>query len=899
MADYATLKAAIQQVVKTNGNNEITGSLLQQSLLAMINSLGVGYQFIDVATPSTNPGTPDQNVFYIATSSGTYTNFGGIVVGNGEACILCYNGTWTKKTLGVVTAEVFNAFLDTIQKGLGENPVSKTDAESVTNHAILSDGSLSSSSNFRAYYYTNNNYKRVIATLGSNVNTNIAIAFYNTTTAGAASFISGVNSRASANFTVQADVPEGCALIVVSNRNASNNNPEIKIFVEPYIVLVDNPSGGKDLMVGQYNAGTVATYEDIALLVKLVYGGDFYTNSNSYSSLTYFPNPIPGGIPCVLFMPESTTNWHRFRFCKDSAGTDYLSILQDSSGNDQTKEFTSPDPSVYPYIGIQKNNSRELRVYTVGVINDLVAQKQKISNIEQVANRALNLSLQIQDAKLQEIRWDKIFDISGNVSSDDQSFITAKFPVNNGDVVKINAHGYKTGIVMILRNATGGFLAYTNLNVEKTYTVNNYTASYIECAFLKTGYGATIAINDETVFTWTQEMAAYLTTIYAQKFAFEDIVLTIEQNVVNSIKDNSIVFVHLTDTHSGYPDHMSLAQATKHMDMAMRLAQKINADFVVHTGDAIHGFSQSAEPAMESYNALLDKLGESTMPMIWAQGNPSHDFGYQKELTRNQVNTIMGRFGKWLMPNAVFGDTRSFYYFDMARTPCRILVLDPDDGGAQRLSYGFSSQQVTFVQNALSDALTKDLPIVVFAHMPLTGKLMPPYSIDGTSIETAFRNFVNAGGKILSYSFGHTHWDNYYYDKPNGIPYVNLVQEFPVSGSMDVQPEWGYGYRYTRVLGKLSEYAMDVYVIDTNNGCARIFRYGCGNDRISHIDNYTLAVSGTLTLTPEVTNATWSSLNEDIATVNNGVVTGVAAGDAEIIATGANGTMEFFKVTVS
>ena len=66
MANYASLKAAIQQVVKTNGNNEITGALLQQSLLAMINALGADYLFVGVAQPSTNPGTPDQNVFYIA-----------------------------------------------------------------------------------------------------------------------------------------------------------------------------------------------------------------------------------------------------------------------------------------------------------------------------------------------------------------------------------------------------------------------------------------------------------------------------------------------------------------------------------------------------------------------------------------------------------------------------------------------------------------------------------------------------------------------------------------------------------------------------------------------------------------------------------------------------------------
>lgn len=105
MANYATLKAAIQQVIKTNGNNEITGALLQQSLLAMINSLGAGYQFMGVATPTTNPGTPDQNVFYVASEIGAYSNFGGFSVSDGEVAIFKYNGTWTKEVTGAATAE--------------------------------------------------------------------------------------------------------------------------------------------------------------------------------------------------------------------------------------------------------------------------------------------------------------------------------------------------------------------------------------------------------------------------------------------------------------------------------------------------------------------------------------------------------------------------------------------------------------------------------------------------------------------------------------------------------------------------------------------------------------------------------------------------------------------------
>lgn len=99
MANYETLKSAIQQVVKTNDNNEITGALLQQSLLTMINSLGFGYQFAGVATPTTNPGNPDTKVFYLTGAPGTYTNFSSIVVNDGELGILKYDGIWTKLSI--------------------------------------------------------------------------------------------------------------------------------------------------------------------------------------------------------------------------------------------------------------------------------------------------------------------------------------------------------------------------------------------------------------------------------------------------------------------------------------------------------------------------------------------------------------------------------------------------------------------------------------------------------------------------------------------------------------------------------------------------------------------------------------------------------------------------------
>lgn len=105
MSNYNSIKAIINANVKTNGKQEISGSVLNSVLNAMVNALGAGYQYAGVATPTTNPGTPDQNVFYIASTAGTYANFRELVLADGEIAILKFNGTWAKDSIGAATQE--------------------------------------------------------------------------------------------------------------------------------------------------------------------------------------------------------------------------------------------------------------------------------------------------------------------------------------------------------------------------------------------------------------------------------------------------------------------------------------------------------------------------------------------------------------------------------------------------------------------------------------------------------------------------------------------------------------------------------------------------------------------------------------------------------------------------
>lgn len=107
MSQYDNLKATIALNVYENHENEVTANMVKAAMNAMVDSIGAGYQYMGIAvlTPTpTNPGTPDQRVFYIAAQPGTYTNFSGLVVNDGEVAVLKYDTAWHKEVTGAATA---------------------------------------------------------------------------------------------------------------------------------------------------------------------------------------------------------------------------------------------------------------------------------------------------------------------------------------------------------------------------------------------------------------------------------------------------------------------------------------------------------------------------------------------------------------------------------------------------------------------------------------------------------------------------------------------------------------------------------------------------------------------------------------------------------------------------
>ena len=109
MGNYEELKAAVASVIKTNGNQEITGQVLQNTLTTLISQVGANATFAGIATPDTAPGMPDQNVFYIAGQSGVYANFGGYEVAKNAVAFNNVSGNWVATELNLLSSDFMDS----------------------------------------------------------------------------------------------------------------------------------------------------------------------------------------------------------------------------------------------------------------------------------------------------------------------------------------------------------------------------------------------------------------------------------------------------------------------------------------------------------------------------------------------------------------------------------------------------------------------------------------------------------------------------------------------------------------------------------------------------------------------------------------------------------------------
>lgn len=170
MGNYKQLKQAIANVIKTNGNQEITGAIMQNVLNTIVSTVGANRTFVGIANADTNPGLPDGNVFYIAYTAGNYVNFqskaGNLTVNPGELAIL-YNGTtnWNKSVIGMSSDGVIALANIT-------NQINATGRYAYTDTGIVRE-SNAGSQKIRTFLVAGERYQITLTTVGGNAPANI------------------------------------------------------------------------------------------------------------------------------------------------------------------------------------------------------------------------------------------------------------------------------------------------------------------------------------------------------------------------------------------------------------------------------------------------------------------------------------------------------------------------------------------------------------------------------------------------------------------------------------------------------------------------------------------------------------------------------------------------------
>lgn len=318
MSNYNSLKATIDANIKQNGNQEITGQILNSVLNAMVTTLGTGYQFAGVATIATNPGTPDAKVFYIANGKGTYEKFGGLEVTEDDVVVFYWDTAWHKVATGIASDQKLSKLDRELGQVIGDEEKIILDSEvigttnaffsvpcsipvSVGDKVYVNVPDIPSNETFRIYLWDNSNLLTTSADLTSlvqrgqlNVNTSgnitrISIRVTNSSITYSGTIrlyktegsISSISGRIGTIIGKQIEIERGgiSASGNLSSYNAGNSVRTKPIFVEGSLIVRINVGIIFNGTIFKYKSGVFVGSQtfsvDRSLALKLINDGTF------------------------------------------------------------------------------------------------------------------------------------------------------------------------------------------------------------------------------------------------------------------------------------------------------------------------------------------------------------------------------------------------------------------------------------------------------------------------------------------------------------------------------------------------------------------------------------------------------------------------------------------------
>lgn len=428
--DYKNLKDAIKAVIKKNGAQEITGQIMQDTLLSIVSKLGGNKTFAGVASPTTVPDTTDANIFYIAGENGTYVNFGGAKVENEAAVFVQVSGgTWRAIYTGIQTShgvnnqlqqehEYFETEIDKVSADLTQFKQTEfTDVkEDVERHAT------EIAKNKSDITYINGE----IATLNEATNT-------------AADELVRIEGK------VDANLKDAVVVFVPSTNTGVYKGADILSFTN------DTPTSTVTAYMSQY-------WDKLVKLASGKISGSVYAESNNAN--------CTGG-SCISGTQFGYLKIEIEDYQKGGLGGEALVLSFDSGTERKEMSFTNSGSNISIYVKLAKN---------VSSISDLVFQKNGVETLEGVY---CSSNANIQKDKNYSVLVVCIKGVS-----------RLKLLANAYDAAKIIIVSQK---LKVLRDVTHMFTEYKEKVIDLGWDIHNEAFYIIVSNYNVEQYGATPA----------------------------------------------------------------------------------------------------------------------------------------------------------------------------------------------------------------------------------------------------------------------------------------------------------------------------------------------------------------------------------------------------------------------
>lgn len=896
---YDTLKALVNAKVYENTEQEITGGDMNNVLQSAIASLGAHYQMGGLVSPNDKITVGDEPVVFLATTPGTYTYFGGLVVADGEVALLVWSGTaWSKQTPDIATG--------TEVSQLGQ----KVDGNNYEDGVYISDSKLAE--------IANPDYVLSVAipvVAGDKIVWHYGAVATNSIRAGIYNPLgvlyggwknSDVNER---TFTVGHEATEGTSLrfsfakAYLSESYVIKNGITVwtpgKVGLETNVNRLDKEAVSAPVSISkltEYNGIISSGNRWVSTSGKCVFlpvaaGERLKIVSNSTANIALLtesgvgtPDSIPAfaqGFNSRIVIPSGES----YDINVPSNATALYIRTVDSNGGDMR-------PNVYG--GLSRLG------YKVSDIETEVADlAEEISTIALVGEGDTYVSQRIQLVPGLEYT---VLLANPDVSMEGVTSPYARFAVD-----AYNEAGTRIERCVLVN--TGNALADSYL-----ITVPE------ECAYLLVGCRCAA---DESFLVKTVVGDVRGTEVDTDRLlvgtfnsSFNDTDTAIVREKVGSIingKDNIETFLFFTDPHltpnSRYETMTELIR-DKFISTLQKYYNSLPMDTCICGGDWLN-FNHSNEEAagwLGYCDGYMRKLFRNYLPVFGNHDNNPYNpntsaSNWLKALTYVDIRNLMFRENKMSYYSHEAVNTR-FYVLNSGVS----FIKGMTDSTYSRLVSNRWPQVDWLGQKLLSEDPTH---AVIVMHIYSNASNESDWFSDATgywakgihafganvkAMAIAYNNrqpillngntydFSNCEGQIAFIMCGHTHFD--YVDTSGELPIVcctNLEGGYLDSGSI----------KYTLTP------TFDNCVVDYDNGVLYAIRVGAAKNRIIHFVPQSVSVGSTIELTTELTGTvTWESRDTLKATVSNGSVTGVASGIVGIKATDDT-TEEYWIIKVS